>query len=191
MHVSILTKNRNSTNLELILKKCKGLKTLDISNCKNITVVQICKIVENLDFYIEYLDITGIGELEFENFDIFTDYWFNGLELIKDLEKLSLLIPNTLIMPSVCSKCTRDTCYPRDTLLKCLFCHGHVYWVCDDCELVSYRICYSCVQEDSENGIDVVVCYDCISKTGQVVCGKCDGWKCPRHVHIDCGCGSI
>lgn len=186
---------RNQDILKLLLENCKNLQTLDISNCKNVDMTQLQNIFQSLDWEdgsscLGYIDITGIGESSFEDYEKFNDYWFQDSKLIMDLEGLAKLIPNTLIMPSVCPKCARNTCYPPDIDLKCLFCKDNVYWVCDDCELVSYRICYQCVQEDSENGIDTVTCFNCLNDTRQKVCHKCDDWKCPSHVSLNCGCSA-
>lgn len=184
---------RNQDNLKLLLEKCKNLQTIDISNCKNVNMNQIHNIFKSQSwkaeyFCLEYIDITGIGESSFDNYEKFHDYWFQDSELIVDLGILAKLLPNTLIMPSVCPKCARNTCYPRDTELKCLFCKDNVSWVCDDCESESYRICYQCVEEDAENGIDTVACFICLNDTRQKICQKCDDWKCPQHFNMDCRC---
>jgi hypothetical protein len=170
-----------------MLNDCVNLKRLDLSNCKNISLNQIKNLV---NLKLEYLDITGVGENTFSTFEEYHDYWTVGSDLIKDLEEIKALLPEyTLMMPSICQKCKRDTCYPPDTELKCLLCSKNVWWVCDDCELEAYRICYQCVQEDEDNGIDTVICFECLIKErDQKTCPKCDDWKCPNHVLFDCGC---
>jgi hypothetical protein len=166
---------------------------LDISNCKNVSIQHLKKFI-NSDLKLEYLDITGIGQNYFCSFESYHDYWTVDRELLRDLEHIKRLLPEyTLMMPSVCQKCKQDTCYPPDTELKCIFCQKNVWWVCNGCELGAYRICYQCVEEEEDNGIDTVICFDCLQDRGQRTCLKCDDWKCPNHVLFDCGCtgGSV
>ena len=122
---------RTAFNLHSLLRNCPNLKVLDISNCKKLNLTQILEIfTQNNCLNLQYLDITGIGRDTFEDLDKFHDYWFQGEDLINDLGKLSLLLPNTAINPSVCLNCQRNTCYPSDNGLTCLFCKENVVWVC-------------------------------------------------------------